>query len=249
MLKGVRDIEVSRWSIVETQFLSFVLCNNPSYRCASVSYRSHLDSCAALPTQALSMNCDIWEDGACRPCLAVHIGLSLRVHQQSDNQSVQTQHFGENENENHADKETGLLSGTTHASITDNSNGKAGGETGQTDGKTSTELDEAGEKSFFLREVVRDQDGNDQAVDTNDTSHDNGHDVWKEVSSHVNLGGTKIIEHTLDDKVRSKDTHGGDTNTRLGGSIGGTKAGEDDGGCAAHGTEEGLDGRCVSLLF
>ena len=46
--------------------------------------------------------------------------------------------------------------------------------------------------------------------------------------------------HTLHDKIRSKDTHGGDTDARLCGSVGGAKAGEDDGGGAAHGTEEGL---------
>lgn len=46
--------------------------------------------------------------------------------------------------------------------------------------------------------------------------------------------------HTLHDKVRSEDTHGGDTDTRLGSAVGSTQAGEDDGGSAAHGTKEGL---------
>ena len=45
---------------------------------------------------------------------------------------------------------------------------------------------------------------------------------------------------TLDDQVRAEDTHGRDTNTSLGGTVGSTKAGEDNGGGAAHGTEEGL---------
>jgi hypothetical protein len=52
---------------------------------------------------------------------------------------------------------------------------------------------------------------------------------------------------TLDDQVRAKDTHGRDTNTSLGGTVGSTKAGEDNGGGAAHGTEEGLQIR--ELLF
>jgi len=46
--------------------------------------------------------------------------------------------------------------------------------------------------------------------------------------------------HTLDNQIWSEDTHGRDTNTRFCGSVGGTEAGEDDGGGAAHGTEEGL---------
>lgn len=50
-----------------------------------------------------------------------------------------------------------------------------------------------------------------------------------------------MIKPTLDNKIRSKNTHGGDANTRLGSSIGGAKASEDNGGRAAHGTEEGLN--------
>jgi hypothetical protein len=46
--------------------------------------------------------------------------------------------------------------------------------------------------------------------------------------------------HTLDNEVRSEDTHGGDSHTRLGGSIGSTEAGEDYGRRTSHRTEEGL---------
>jgi hypothetical protein len=46
---------------------------------------------------------------------------------------------------------------------------------------------------------------------------------------------------TLDDQVRAEDTHSSDTDTRLGGTVRGTKTGEDNGAGAAHGTEEGLD--------
>ena len=49
------------------------------------------------------------------------------------------------------------------------------------------------------------------------------------------------IQRTLDDEVRSEDTHGRDTDTGLGSTIRGAEAGEDDGRCATHGTEEGLD--------
>lgn len=46
--------------------------------------------------------------------------------------------------------------------------------------------------------------------------------------------------HTLYDQVRSENTHRRDTDTGLGGSIGSSQAGEDNGSRAAHGTEEGL---------
>lgn len=45
---------------------------------------------------------------------------------------------------------------------------------------------------------------------------------------------------TLDDQIRAQDTHCRDTNTCLGGSIGGTETRKDDGRRAAHRTEEGL---------
>lgn len=45
---------------------------------------------------------------------------------------------------------------------------------------------------------------------------------------------------TLDDEVRAEDTHGRDTNSRLGGTVGSAEASEDNSGCAAHGTKEGL---------
>ena len=48
------------------------------------------------------------------------------------------------------------------------------------------------------------------------------------------------MERTLDDQVRPEDTHGGNTNTGLCGTVGGTEAGEDDGGHASHRSKERL---------
>jgi len=45
---------------------------------------------------------------------------------------------------------------------------------------------------------------------------------------------------TFDNQVRAENTHGRNTNTSLSGTVGSTEACEDDGGCAAHRTEEGL---------
>ena len=51
-------------------------------------------------------------------------------------------------------------------------------ETCKADAETSTELKKSREKSLILCKIRRDQDWDDQAVDTNDTSHDNGDNVY-----------------------------------------------------------------------
>jgi hypothetical protein len=144
----------------------------------------------------------------------------LGVHEQGNNETVQTQDFGENENQNHADEETGLLSSTTDTGVTDDTNGEASSKTSKTDRETSTELNETSVQGEFLLETVGNQDGDDQTVNTNDTSHNDRNNV-------------------LDDKVRAENTHGGNADTRLGGTVGGAEAGEDNSRGAAHGTEEG----------
>lgn len=96
---------------------------------------------------------------------------------QSWHRVTHTQDFGENENENHSDEQPGLLGSSSDTSVTDNSDGKTSGHTRQTDSKTSTELDEVVEKRRFLLQVVGDQHGNDQTVDTNNTRHDDGNNV------------------------------------------------------------------------
>ena len=88
-----------------------------------------------------------------------------------------TQDFREDENQDHADEETGLLGGTPDTSVTNNANSKTCGETGKADSKARAKLDEAGEEGEFLLELVGDQDRYHQPVDTDDTSHDDGDDV------------------------------------------------------------------------
>lgn len=56
---------------------------------------------------------------------ALNVCRSLGVHEQCYDQTVETQHFGENENQDHADEETGLLSCATDTSITDDTDGKS----------------------------------------------------------------------------------------------------------------------------
>jgi len=135
---------------------------------------------------------------------------TLGVHEQGNNETVKTQDFGENENQNHSDEQPGLLGGSSHTGVTNNTNGETSSHTRKTNRETGTELDEAGEEGCLLLQTVGDQDGDDETVDTDNTSHDDGDNV-------------------LDDQVRAEDTHGADTDTSLGSTVGGTEAGEDDG--------------------
>ena len=64
-----------------------------------------------------------------------------------------------------------------------------------------------------------DDDSDDHTVDTQDTSHDNGH-------------------HGFHDEVGFQDTHGADTNTCLSATVGGSEVSEDQGGGDANEAEE-----------
>jgi len=152
-------------------------------------------------------------------CLTCLRRACARVHEQGNNETVKTQHFGENEDQNHSNEQSWLLSGTTDTSITDNTNGKSSSETSETDRQTSTELNEASEQGGLLLKVVGDQDRHDETVNGNDTSHNDRNNV-------------------LDNQVRPENTHRRDTDASLGGSVRGAEAGEDDGACAAHRAEE-----------
>ena len=55
----------------------------------------------------------------------------------------------------HADKQPGLLSGTSDTGITDNSNRKARSETGETNGKSSPELNESGVQRHRRSDCLR----------------------------------------------------------------------------------------------
>jgi hypothetical protein len=128
-------------------------------------------------------------------CLAADVlAGSLGVHEQGNDETVQTQDFGENKNQNHSDEQPGLLGSSSHTSVTDNSDGKTSSHTRETDGQASTELDEVGVERRVLLETVGDQDGHDETVDTNDTSHDDGDNVYV-VSAYVSIPNLRRRAH------------------------------------------------------
>lgn len=148
-----------------------------------------------------------------------------RVQQQGNNQTVKTQDFGENENQNHTDKQSWLLSSTTDTSVTNNTNGETSSQTGQTNRETSTQLNETGVQGLLLFQTIRDQDGNDKTVNGDNTSHNN----W---------------DNVLNQEVWSQDGGGTDTNTRLGGTVSGTETCEDNGRSTTDRTKEWLEKTC-----
>jgi hypothetical protein len=73
--------------------------------------------------------------------------------------------LSENEDKDHSDEDPRLLSDSTNTSITDDSDGETGGETGETDRKSGTELDETGVEGHGGLELAGDEDRDDEAVD------------------------------------------------------------------------------------
>ena len=145
------------------------------------------------------------------------------VHEEGNNETEETKGFSENEHKNHGNEDLFLLGVGADGGVTDDTNSKTGGEGGETGGEASTEVEVAREGSVTIVvsvDVVVDDDGDDEAVDTEDTSHDDGDDT-----SHDTVGGV--------------DTEVGETDAGLGGTVGGAEVGEDEGGGAAHSTEEG----------
>lgn len=69
---------------------------------------------------------------------------------EGDDEAVETQDFGEDKDEDHADEEAGLLGRPADAGVTDDTDGETGGEAGQADGEASGQMHEAREKRVSL---------------------------------------------------------------------------------------------------
>ena len=123
--------------------------------------------------------------------------VALLAEDERHDETVQTQRLGENEDEDHANKELVLLSDGAHAGVTDDTNSHTSGQAGETTTQTGREMripSEAGVLSSACASVgccygALDNHSHNQAVDTQDTSHDHGDDI-----SHNQLW----IHHTCD---------------------------------------------------
>ena len=147
---------------------------------------------------------------------------------ETDDESVQGQSFGEDENEDHADEQLGLLGVGTHAGVTDDSDGETSGERRETHSEASAQMGITGvlRVRSGLVELSVDDDGGDETVDSQNTSHDDGDD-----GSHNQVG--------------SHDTHGRDAHAGLGGAVGRSEVGKHDGRGDTHETKEGGAGNAL----
>lgn len=158
--------------------------------------------------------------------------MRTSVEDKCNNETIETQHFGENQDQDHTNEESGLLSGTAHTGVTDDADGETSGKTSETDRKTSAELDETSVERHGCLDVARDEHADHKTVNGNDTSHDDGN-------------------NTLDQKIRSKNTHGRDTDTGLGSTVRGTETYSERGMTASTSKEsngETVRDRCSERL-
>ena len=98
-----------------------------------------------------------------------------------------------------------MLAGGADTGVTDDTNGEAGSEGRETTGEAGSKVSiTVVEGVVGVGDVLDDNDGNNEAVDTEDTSHDDGNDV-------------------LHDSIRVGDTHRGNTDGGLGSAVSRTK--------------------------
>ena len=73
--------------------------------------------------------------------VALHVA-TLGAENERNDEAVQTEDLGENEDEDHADEELGLLASTANTAVAHNADGVARGETRDADGETRAEVEE-----------------------------------------------------------------------------------------------------------
>lgn len=143
----------------------------------------------------------------------------------------------------HANKQTRLLCGTAHTSVTNNADGEASSETSKADGQASAELHETlvqsdlganyirkscqplcpHKKRSVNRTVSRDKHRNDETVDLYSISEysltvGQEHGTYSDDTSHDDWNN--VLHH----QVWAENCHRRDTNARLGGTVTGQRS-------------------------
>ena len=97
--------------------------------------------------------CRCWCPGrmVCRWLPPLFLGVQI----DGDDEPIETQHLGEDKNEDHADEEPGLLRGATDASITDDTDGVACRQTRETNWKPRSQVHEAPERQDMKKILSR----------------------------------------------------------------------------------------------
>mmetsp|Transcript_25580 Transcript_25580/g.76206 ORF Transcript_25580/g.76206 Transcript_25580/m.76206 type:complete len:239 (+) Transcript_25580:39-755(+) len=171
---------------------------------------------SSAPSLSPATSCSLVVGGAQALALALRRGR----HDQAHDQAVEAQGLREDEDEDHAHKELGLLRVRPHAGVPDDANRQARRQRAHPDREAGGEVRVAREGRVGRRvDLAVDDHRGDEAVDAEDAGHDHGDD-----GAH--------------DHVRAHDAHGADADAGLGGAVGRAEVGEDDGGRHAHEAEE-----------
>ncbi len=138
-----------------------------------------------------------------------------------DNHSVQSNGFGENQQDDHTNEDTISLGVGSDTGISGNTNGESSGKGGKSAAESGCEvlISLTGVDSSSFGNLKVEEHGNNEAVDTQDTRHND----W---------------DQGLNDLRGVNNTEGGNTDAGLGGSVGGTEVGEDQAGHNTHVGEE-----------
>lgn len=147
--------------------------------------------------------------------------LSIRGGQDDTNdESVKTNGLGEDHDEDHTNEDAVGLGIGSDTSVSSNTNGEASSQRGESTSQTSTEgLVSTLWSQVGIAHLARKDDSDDDAVNTQNTSHDN----WNQGLEHL---------------ASVNDSQRGDANTGLGSSVRGTEVAEHKGGGNAKVTEE-----------
>merc|ERR1719424_2122534 len=113
-----------------------------------------------------------------RAAQASSLALSSRGHHQAYYKTVQAQGFSEDEDQNHADEQAGLLRIGANACVSNNADSQSRCQRAHAHGQTSTQVSVARicRIGFWFAHLAIDDDSGDEAVDTQDASHDNRDD-------------------------------------------------------------------------
>ncbi|TMS36953.1 hypothetical protein L596_003998 [Steinernema carpocapsae] len=113
--------------------------------------------------------------------------------------------------EDHSNEETGLLGSSADSGVSDDSDSVSGSKTAKAAGEAGGEMGKSlveGVASAGGADLALQDHGDDQAVDTNDTGHNDGDD-------------------RLHDQLGTHHSHGADADGGLGRSVGGSKDGSE----------------------
>ena len=137
-----------------------------------------------------------------------------------DDQTVQADSLSEDHDEDHTDEDAISLGVGSDTSVTGDANSKTSSEGRETASEAGSEVLVASSLlEASLGHVGVDDNSNNDAVDTQNTRHDNG---------------DESLEHLL----AVDNRQGGDADTSLGGTVGGTEVAEHQGGGDAEVAEE-----------